>query len=449
MITVRKGLDIPIEGAPAQTIEVAKPVATVGVLGRDYHGLKPTMLVQVGDQVQLGQPLFEDKKNPGVVVTAPASGEVTAINRGAKRAFLSLEIKVSDAAAKSFATHSPDQIESLDRESIRKFLQETGLWASLRQRPFDKVPAVDAEATAVFVNAMDTNPLAPDVAVIIEANQEAFVNGLKAVRKLTEGNTYVCSAPDAKMPSVDGVRNETFAGPHPAGLVGTHIHFLDSAGPTKPVWHLTAQDVIAIGYTLANGELYNKRVVALAGPEVKNPRLLETVAGADIEALCEDELNNVEERLISGSVLAGDAAHRPLNYLGRYHQQIVVLHEGREKEFFGWIMPGSEKYSVTKAYSGHLARLFGVAKKFRLTTTTNGSPRAMVPIGNYEKIMPLDVLPTQLLRSLIIGDTETAQALGCLELVEEDLALCTFVCPGKYEYGPILRDNLTTIEKEG
>jgi Na+-transporting NADH:ubiquinone oxidoreductase subunit A len=294
---------------------------------------------------------------------------------------------------------------------------------------------------------MDTQPLAADPVVVIAEQKEAFALGLDLLARLTSGAVYLCSAPGADVPrgTAGNIRHEEFAGPHPAGLPGTHIHFLLGVSAQRSVWTINYQDVIAVGRLFLDGRFWTERVVALTGPQVERPRLLRTRIGADLEALCAGELLPGENRLISGSVLGGRRVAGATAYLGRYHQQVSVLLEGREREFVHFLRPGVNKHSNMGVY---LSNFFGL-KPLAMTTSTNGSERAMVPVGNYERVMPLDILPTQLLRSLIVGDTETAQALGCLELDEEDLALCTYVCPGKYEYGPILRDNLTRIEKEG
>jgi Na+-transporting NADH:ubiquinone oxidoreductase subunit A len=232
---------------------------------------------------------------------------------------------------------------------------------------------------------------------------------------------------------------------HPAGLVGTHIHHLDPVHADKTVWSVDYQDVIAIGQLFTSGKLPTSRVVALGGPQVENPRLLRTRIGANLEELTAGQLKGGENRVISGSVLSGRTAAGALNFLGRYHNQVSVILEGREREFFGWFSPGMNKHSNMSIY---LSSFFGKGKRFDMTSSTNGSERAIVPIGTFERVMPLDILPTQLLRAIVVSDIATAQDLGVLELDEEDLALCTYVCPGKYEYGRILRDNLTLIEKE-
>jgi len=439
---IRKGLDLPITGAPVQEIS-DKPVRSVGVLGRDYLGLKPTMLVSEGDTVRAGQPLFEDKKNPGVAIVAPASGRVQAIHRGARRRLQSVVIAVDGADRETFDVTGA---ESSD-QALEALLLKTGLWTSFRTRPYSKVPKTGTRPAAIFVTAIDTNPLAADPKVIIHDRGEAFVRGVAALRGLTDGKVYVCQAPGVNL-GVDydeRVVLAEFAGPHPAGLPGTHIHLIEPVGSTRTVWHVGYQDVIAIGHLLKTGELDSTRVISLGGPVVERPRLLRTLIGADTEDLVEDELPHLEERIISGSVFSGFAARDRARYIGRYHLQVTVLKEGRDREAFGWIKPGSKKFSVTGALISSLNR----AARFPFTTTQNGSPRAMVPIGAYEAVMPLDILPTQLLRALLVRDTDTAQALGALELDEEDLALCSFVCPGKYEYGPALRENLDIIEREG
>ncbi|WP_163576005.1 Na(+)-translocating NADH-quinone reductase subunit A [Halomonas faecis] len=448
MIEVKKGLDLPITGAPEPRIEDARPVRHVAVLGTDYVGMKPTMEVREGDKVKLGQLLFTDKKNDGVRFTAPAAGEVVAINRGEKRKLLSVVIEVDESEeAESFTAHGRDKLESLERQTVVDQLVESGLWTALRTRPYSRSPAIDSEPVDIFVTAMDTHPLAADPALIINEQAEAFEDGLKVLKRLTEGRVYLCTAPDARVPGgeVAGVQTETFAGPHPAGLVGTHIHFLSPVSLQRRVWYIGYQDVIAVGKLFSEGQLDVSRVIAVGGPRAENPRLLRTRVGASTEELLAGEVVEPDEtRVISGSVFSGFTCEGALRYLGRFHHQVSLLEEGNKRVFLGWLSPGSNRHSVMGIY---LSKLKGL-RDYAPTTSTNGSERAMVPVGVYEEVMPLDILPTQLLRTLIVGDIEVAMQLGCLELDEEDLALCTYVCPGKYEYGPILRDNLTLIEKE-
>jgi len=445
MINIKRGLDLPIAGAPAQRIEAGRPVRSVAVVGFDYPGMKPTMEVQVGDRVKLGQVLFSDKKTPGVVFTAPGAGVVSAVHRGEKRVLQSVVIALDGADEVTFSQYSAGQLEGLGDAQVRENLQQSGLWTALRTRPYSKVPAVDAVPSSIFVTAIDTHPLAADPAVIIGERAAEFEAGLQVLGNL--GKLFLCKAEGASLPGgqLAKVTVESFSGPHPAGLAGTHIHFLDPVSATKSVWTVGYQDVIAIGALFTTGRLSVERVVSLAGPVVEKPRLVRTRLGACLDELTAGELQPGANRVVSGSVLGGRTAHGAFAYLGRYHQQVSCLREGKEREMLHYLRAGSDKHSILNIY---ISKLMG-DKKFAFSTSTNGSPRAMVPVGNYEEVMPLDVLPTQLLRSLIVGDTEVAQKLGCLELDEEDLALCTYVCAGKYEYGPILRDNLTRIEKEG
>jgi Na+-transporting NADH:ubiquinone oxidoreductase subunit A len=447
MIKIRRGLDLPITGKPVQSIEDGPQVTQVALIGFDYNGMKPTMSVQEGDSVKLGQELFSDKKTPGVIYTAPAAGKVVAINRGEQRVFQSIVIEINGDDAVEFPRFEAAELTSLAREKVQHNLVNSGLWTALRTRPYSKVPAVASVPSSIFVQAMDTNPLAADPAVIIATDKDAFANGLKVLSRLTDGKVFVCQAPAADIPKVEvaNVAVEQFDGVHPAGNPGTHIHFLDPVSARKTVWSIGYQDVMAIGQLFVTGRLPTTRVVALAGPQVESPRLVRTRIGADLTQLTQGQTKAGDNRLISGSVFGGRRAQGKVNFLGRFHTQVSVLTEGRDRELFHYLRAGTNKFSVLGLYVSSL-----ISKKtFSFTTSTNGSERAMVPVGSYEKIMPLDILPTQLMRALIVGDTETAQQLGCLELDEDDVALCTFVCPGKYEYGPLLRNNLTRIEQEG
>ncbi|MBU2013836.1 MAG: Na(+)-translocating NADH-quinone reductase subunit A [Gammaproteobacteria bacterium] len=445
MINIKRGLDLPIAGAPAQRIEAGRPVRSVAVVGFDYPTMKPTMAVQVGDRVKLGQILFSDKKSEGVHYTAPGAGVVSAVHRGEKRVLQSVVIDLEGDEEVTFTSYSPAQLDGLSSEQVRENLQQSGLWTALRTRPFSKVPAVDATPASIFVTAIDTHPLAADPAIVIAEQPEAFEAGLKVLTNLAK--VFLCKAPNASLPgeSLAKVQVESFNGPHPAGLAGTHIHFLDPVSASKSVWTIGYQDVIAVGKLFTSGRLSVERVVSLAGPVVEQPRLVRARLGANLDELTAGELQPGANRVVSGSLLGGRTAHGAFAYLGRYHQQVSCLREGKEREMLHYMRPGVDKHSILNIYISKLM----AGKKFAFSTSTNGSPRAMVPVGNYEEVMPLDVLPTQLLRALIVGDTEVAQKLGCLELDEEDLALCSYVCAGKYEYGPILRDNLTRIEKEG
>jgi Na+-transporting NADH:ubiquinone oxidoreductase subunit A len=270
---------------------------------------------------------------------------------------------------------------------------------------------------------------------------------LKVLCRLTDGPVFVCTSQNSsiQVPGDDQIIHERFLGPHPAGTVGLHIHTLDAVDRRKLVWYLGVQDLIAFGHLFKTGSLDVSRIVSLAGPPVMRPRLLSTRVGAALDDLVAGQVEEGENRIISGSVLSGRSASGDVfGYLGRYHQQISVLSEGRSREFLGWLSPGWNKFSVTRTFISSLLR----RTQFRLNTSTNGSRRSIVPIGVFEKVMAFDLMPTPLLRALLVGDVDRAEELGCLELDEEDLALCTFVCPGKNDYGRCLRSVLNIIEKE-
>lgn len=444
---IKEGLDLPITGGPEQVIEKGNKVSSVAVLGKDYVGLKPKMMVAEGDTVKLGQVLFTDKQNPGVNFTSPGAGVVKEINRGAKRVLQSVVIELKGTAQESFTKYAKKDLATLTADQVKENLLASGLWASFLARPYGKIPAVDSVASSIFVTAIDTRPLAADPAVVIKARAEDFSNGLTIVAKLTSGKTYLCKATGSDVVSVDTVETAEFSGPHPAGLPGTHIHFIDPVNAEKAVWHIDYQAVIAIGALFSTGKLNIDRVVSLAGPTVKKPRLIETRVGANTHDLVAGELENCENRVISGSVLYGHEAVDAFSYLGFYSNQVSVLKEGRDRELFGWIVAGKDKYSAMNVYTSSKDRKDN--RLFPLTTDKNGSNRAIVPVGVYETVMPMDILPTPLLKALIIADTDQAQLLGCLELIEEDVSLFTFVDPGKHDFAPVLRANLTKIEKEG
>ncbi len=448
MIKIRRGMDIPLAGAPQQQIDSPAPARNVALVGPDYVGMKPTMAVAEGDTVKKGQRIFSDKKIEGVHFTAPASGKVVAINRGARRVFQSLVIEVGDDSdAVEFGRYSATDACALSADAIKAQLLESGQWSALRARPYSKVADPATSPAGLFITAIDTQPLAADPALVIAEQAEAFALGQDLLAAMVDCPVYLCTAPGSGIAkgSNGRIQHEEFGGPHPAGLAGTHIHYLMGASLAKVAWTIGYQDVIAIGRLFLDGVLYTERVISFGGPLVEKPRLIRTRVGADLQALVAGELKSGEARVISGSVLGGRGVQSDVAYLGRYHNQVTVVEEGRHRDFMGWLSPGVKKHSGMGIY---FSSWFGM-KPANMTTNTNGSERAMVPVGAYERVMPLDILPTQLLRSLLVGDTETAQALGCLELDEEDLALCTYVCPGKYEYGPVLRDNLTRIEKEG
>ena len=425
-IKIKKGLDLTITGTPEQVFHDVKTPASVALIGEDYPGLKARMLVKEGERVKKGQPLFMDK-HIQINYTAPAAGTVKEINLGKRRALESVVVELNGNETVTFQSYTRERINSLSKDEVKENLRASGLWPAFRTRPYGKTPDPDSLPHSIFVTAMDTQPLAADPAVIINAYVEDFIDGLNIIANIADIPVFVCQGTkEIPLANHDRIKPVEFTGPHPAGLVGTHIHYLDPSSAGKTVWYINYQDVIAIGKLFTSGHLWQQRIIALAGPGVIKPRLVRTFPGADIHSLTEKELVSGDHRLISGSVLSGREAKKPLAFLGRFHHQISVIQEGGEKTLSGWWL---RKRSVD------------------VDTSMNGRSRAIIPLDHFEQVMPLDILPTPLLKSLIVEDLESAEALGCLELEEEDLALCTYVCCGKQEYGQALRNCLSKIEQ--
>ena len=454
---IKKGLDLPLGGVPEPTVEAAPEPESVALLGADYVGLKPRLLVGVGDAVRRGQKLFEDRKNPGFSFTAPAAGTVRAVNRGERRVFQSLVIALSEtelAGAPGAADFTPFESyrgpEGPTGAEVRALLLESGLWTAFRARPFGRVPSPEAQPHSIFVTAVDSNPLAPAVDVVLQAmagGKADFERGLGLLALLTDGELFLCRAAGSSVEGgASGARVEEFAGPHPSGSAGLHIHLLDPVHRNKQVWEIGYQEVVAIGRLFATGRLDVERVISLGGPGVLRPRLLKTRQSANLEQLLAGELAEGENRVISGSALDGRTAHgEAFGFLGRYHRQVTVLAEERRRRLMGWAAPGFDRFSILPAF---ISRLLP-GRSLSFTTNNYGERRAIFPVGTYDKVMPQDIPATFLLRALAAGDDERAEQLGCLELLEEDLALSSFVCPGKNDFGAMLRDVLTRIEKEG
>jgi len=449
-IRIRKGLDVPVAGKPEQLVHTGNAIRHVALCGVDFVGLRPRLKVAVGDAVGLGQPLWKDKRDPAVCYPSPGRGVVTAINRGPQRALESVVVSLQDAGAGDvqFDALTTAQIDRLDRGQVAERMLCAGLWTAFRTRPFSRVPLSDSAPHAIFVTAIDTRPLAPDPAVVVARDVEHFALGLGILTRLTSGRVWLCTAADwhVDMPAIDRVSRAGFSGPHPAGLAGTHMHFLEPAGAERTNWHINYQDVTALGRLFHMGTIDTGRVVALCGAGVREPRLVTTRQGAALNELLRGCLNDPEDsRIVSGSVLDGRTTTGPLAYLGRYHDQVTVLREGGRSLVFGWAGILQRRYTSAPLF----ARRSGHRKQYAFDTAQIGRFSGMLPMHLFDRVMPLDILPSPLLRALLVKDTDGAQALGCLELDEEDLALCAFVCPAKNDYGAALRINLDQIEKEG
>jgi Na+-transporting NADH:ubiquinone oxidoreductase subunit A len=437
LIRINKGLDIPVAGAPVQAIDKAGPIETIALIGQDFPGLKPKLCVEQGQRVKLGGLLFTDKLS-GVSHTSPGCGVISQIHRGHRNSLDSITITLDGNDEEIFPCFSKQDLNNLDPGSIRQHLQDSGLWSALRSRPFNAPPAIHSQPHALFVTAMDSNVLAADPAVIIANYQQEFIDGLTIMSRMAEVPIFTCKAPEAAIPvpEIKRLNVVEFSGPHPAGLVGTHIHNLFPARYDRPVWHINYQDVIAIGKLFTTGRLWVERIVSLAGPQVQRPRLIQTRIGANIGDLVNDELKPGNNCIVSGPLLSGLRVQDVHSALGRYHLQISVIASGNRGK--------GDHFSINSL----LPTFQRKHRRYHFSDATHGKQRPLFPLGNFEKIFPLDIFPTALLKALLIEDLEMAQSLGCLELDEEDLALCSFVCCSKQDYGAALRQCLTRIQAE-
>ncbi len=447
VVKIRKGFDVPIHGGLESVVPQEGPkILHVALKPQEAWGIKVKLLVHIGQKVKLGEPLFYDKQDEAVQFTAPGAGEVVAINRGKRRMVQSVVIRLDeDEEQLPFDPVDPVKAEA---DAIRGHLLRSGFWACLRQRPFEKIARSAEDPRSIFVTAMETQPLAPPPLAALEGREAHFRAGLVAVTKLTSGRVRLCTAAgeDWGAFQVDGVEHTSFAGQHPAGNAGVHINALDPVGPGRTAWHLGYQDLADIGEFLVTGQIPTARVVALVGPGVKQPALLRTRRGASTEDLTAGRLEAAEPRLISGSVLGGWTAKpgSPYGYLGRFDNMLCVIEDAPEREFLGWLSPVGKRHTFTNSALAKFVR-----RRFRFDTDVNGGDRAIVPIGSYDQVLPMDILATPLIKALAAGDLEGAEKLGVLELAEEDLALCEYVCPSKIPVTRLLRDMLDRIEKEG
>ena len=437
MYIIKKGLDLPISGNPSPEIEDSSKISSVAILGSDFVGLKPTMLVKVGDFVPAGQKIFEDKKNPGVFITAPSSGIISSVNRGEKRRFISIEIDVNETD--DFKVFN----KTSTKNEIIELLQDSGLWSAFRTRPFNRTPKIGTTPDAIFINACDTNPLSTDPHNIIKEDQNLFNLGLLTLCEAFNLPIHCCYQNDNFNTTIDSVEYHQFSGPHPAGLSSTHIHNIYPVGQERLVWTLNYQECISLGHLIKNQSIRTSKVIALCGEGVANPKLIRTRYGANISSLTAGRVDD-KSRKISGSVLYGHSADSAMDYIGAFHNQVSAIPNEYDEPFMSWLMPGSTIHSKLNVFLSSFIK----PKTFTFNTAMNGSDRAIVPICSYEEVMPMDILVVQLLKALATYDLEMLIDLGVLELSDEDMALCSYVCPSKYDYSSLLSKNLEMIYNE-
>ncbi|MEK9649845.1 MAG: NADH:ubiquinone reductase (Na(+)-transporting) subunit A [Gammaproteobacteria bacterium] len=432
MIKLTKGLDLPITGKPGTSLITSNKISRVGIRGFDFSNLKPTMLVNIGDKVKAGQRLLENKKNPGQYITAPVSGVISEINRGEKRKFLSIVIEQNG---------DTDFIEF--NQSGYDLLIESGFINFFRTRPFNRVPDVGSKPEMIFVNACNSNPLSVDPNNLIHLEQTSFNNGLQGLLDIFNTKVICSYSASNFAKDLDSVSYHQFSGPHPAGLVSTHIHFISPVSLHKTHWTISYQDVIALGKLIHSKKIYSDRIISLGGEGFIETGLVKTVLGADLTELCSGNLKS-NSRLISGSVLYGLTALDPNQYLGYYDNQISCIPDESNDIFMNWAMPGKSLHSKMNTFLSSFIK----PKKYIFNTSLNGGHRSIVPLPAYDEVMPLNILPIQLLKALATYDIELSVKLGALELAPEDMGLLSYVCPSKYDYQSLLQENLDLIYKE-
>jgi Na+-transporting NADH:ubiquinone oxidoreductase subunit A len=439
-IRLRKGFDLPIPGAPVQAIETSPAARSVALLGDDFPDVRAAIQVSVGDRVRIGQSLFTNRRRPELCFPSPASGTVSAVHRGEARRFIGVEVQVEKTESVEFPRVGLSDLRSWSREKTTERLLEAGDWIALRARPFGRIATPGRPPAAIFVRAMDSNPLAVDAAVVLRERPDDLRVGLTALSRLTDGPLYLCSSPGATQapPEVERLELVEFAGPHPAGLVGTHTHHLLPVSSDRRVWYVGYQDVLAIGHLFRTGRPDPLRVISLAGPAVRSPRLLRTTIGASTEALVRGELTIEHCRIISGSVLSGRIAARPGAFLGRYHEQLCAIPERVAQASGAWWIPSWKR----------LRRVPWWRAAPTWSNQLHGESSAFFPLDLFERAFPLRLPISPLLRALAAGDARAAVALGALELEEEDLALSSYLCPAKLEYGPLLRIVLDQLAEQ-
>ena len=443
VIKLRKGLTIKLKGSAIKELVELPVPATVALKPTDFPGLTPKLSVKVDAEVKAGDALFYDKYHPEIVFTAPYGGKVISINRGERRKILEIVVETEKSAGSAEFTKADPK--SLSADKIKEQLLKSGLWPFIKRRPYGTIASPEEKPKAIYISTFDTAPLAPDYSFVLEGQMESFQTGINALAQLTEGKVNLGVAENSPFSSVKNVEIRTFKGPHPAGNVGIQIANTSPINKGDVVWTINVQDVLFIGKLFETGKVDFSKIIALTGSEVESPKYCQTILGAPVETLVAKNLISAEykQRIISGNVLTGTKVKTPC-YVGYYDSQISVIPEGNEFELFGWADPGFGKFSASKTYFG---KLFP-KKEYVLNANLHGGDRAFVVSGQYEKLVPMDILPVQLLKAILVNDIDKMEQLGIYEVIEEDFALCEYACTSKIEVQKILRTGINTMIKE-
>ncbi|MEN6619364.1 MAG: Na(+)-translocating NADH-quinone reductase subunit A [Rikenellaceae bacterium] len=452
-IRLRRGLNIPLKGSALNQITKNISSDILAVKPADFKSLNPKLLVKEGDAVKAGTPVMADKKNPAIVFCSPTSGVILEIVRGEKRRLLEIRIQ-SDKKNEHLQMTTPN-FRSASKKELIDTLVTSGLWPTIKQRPYGIIPNPEVEPKSIFISGFDSSPLAPDLDFALKAEVEPIQIGVDILNMLTKGGVHVslhaqnyASSPFHKL---EKVINHSFDGPHPAGNVGVQIHNIDPINKGDVVWTIDLYSVAAIGKLFTKGIYDVRKIIAITGPRVKNPSYVECLPGMCMSDIKEYILTNGENkgdqlpvRYVSGNILTGDNVG-PEGFLGFYHNQITLLSEGNYHEMFGWIKPFRlKKFSFSHSYFSWLTP----SRKYSMDTNLNGGERAFVMTGIYEKVLPMDIYPMHLLKAILAEDIDKMEALGIYEVIEEDLALCEFVCPSKTEVQEIVSKGIDLMIKE-
>lgn len=445
-IKLRRGFDIRLLGAAEPRRLVLPQPVLFALKPTDICGLAPIPKLEVreADEIRAGQPVFFDKSRPGVRFCSPVSGEVVEVRRGDRRAITEIVILAdSETVFEEFSRLDP---ESASHDAIVEVMTRSGAWALMRQRPFNLVPDPTVRPRDIFISCFDTAPLAPRANILIEGSEDAFRLGLRVLGRLTDGQVHLGVSPESceAFTRNDGVRIHTFSGPHPAGNVGVQIHHVRPIARGEIVWTLKPQDVAVLGRLFGDGVFDARRRVAVTGAEVEQTGYFDTRIGASIRPLVDGNLKRNHVRFISGNVLTGRQIAED-GFLGWFDDQVTVIEEGDRPEFMGWLIASYRRPSASRAFLSSLVP----GKRFRVNTNEHGEPRAYVMTGEYEKVLPMDIFPQHLIKAILCGDIEQMEGLGIYEVVEEDLALCEFVCTSKQPVQRILREGLDSVRMEG
>jgi len=444
-VKLKKGFDVSLAGKAATTVEDLPLSEVVAVKPSDFLDTIPKMMVQVGDEVLAGSPLFYSKDRPELKFTSPVSGEVIEIRRGEKRKILEVrilpdkEIRYVDFKSRASAASS--------KEALTELLLESGTWNYIKQRPYNVIADPQESPKGIFVSGFDTSPLAPVVPFVLEAYAEAFQKGMHALKAFGVPVHLSLQVGESSTvyKNLDGIKIHYFSGPHPAGNVGIQIHHLSPIKDgSQTAWTIQAQDVVIIGRLILEGAYKPERILPLCGSEVNTPKYYRMLTGSSLEGLLNGRISNGQNRIILGNVLTGHETAAD-GFLGFYDYQVTVIPEVTEPEFMGWLLPGFDKLSLSRTFFSWLIK----KDNYVMNTSMNGEGRNFVVSGEYEKVLPMNIMPVQLLKAIMARDFEMMEKLGIYEIAEEDFALCEFVCTSKIAVQSIVREGLDLMRKEG